>query len=93
MEEERHFNEMVSSGGSVRPRGVSSPIPYNPSPSSSRPLSPGGSLANSFSRDGTAASRCYACGQSIGLGPPSATQGEMSSSGFLPRSVSPPVST
>lgn len=41
MDEERHFNEMTSQGHNVRPRTVSSPIPYNPSPSSSRPLSPG----------------------------------------------------
>lgn len=42
MDEERHFNEMTSQGQNiVRTRTVSSPIPYNPSPSSSRPLSPG----------------------------------------------------
>lgn len=41
MEEERHYNE-IAAGGNVRSRAVSSPIPYNPSPSSSRPLSPGG---------------------------------------------------
>ena len=41
MEEERHYNEIAMSGGNVRSRTVSSPIPYNPSPSSSRPLSPG----------------------------------------------------
>lgn len=50
MEEERHYNEAIIggvAGGSsaaappgVRPRRVSSPVPY-PSPSSSRPLSPG----------------------------------------------------
>uniref|UniRef100_A0A1S4N1R8 Uncharacterized protein n=1 Tax=Pediculus humanus subsp. corporis TaxID=121224 RepID=A0A1S4N1R8_PEDHC len=89
MEEERHFNEVVSSGGNVRPRGVSSPIPYNPSPSSSRPLSPGGSLANSLSREGST-SRCYACGQSVGLGPQlAAAQGEAHSVS-LNRSISPP---
>ena len=37
MEEERHYNEMTSR----RHRTLSSPIPYNPSPNSSRPLSPG----------------------------------------------------
>ena len=37
MEEERHYNEMTSQ----RHRTLSSPIPYNPSPNSSRPLSPG----------------------------------------------------
>lgn len=41
MEEERYYNEMAVSGGSIRSRTLSSPIPYNPSPSSSRPLSPG----------------------------------------------------
>lgn len=44
MEEERHYNEIVMSGGNIRSRNVSSPIPYNPSPSSSRPLSPGKSF-------------------------------------------------
>ncbi|XP_011169162.1 coiled-coil domain-containing protein 6 isoform X6 [Solenopsis invicta] len=56
MEEERHYNEIVMSGGNIRTRTVSSPVPYNPSPSSSRPLSPG-------SREGFSANRCYACGQ------------------------------
>jgi len=41
MEEERHYNEIAMSGVNMRSRTVSSPIPYNPSPSSSRPLSPG----------------------------------------------------
>lgn len=41
MEEERHYNEIVMSGSNIRNRTVSSPVPYNPSPSSSRPLSPG----------------------------------------------------
>ncbi|XP_034189963.2 coiled-coil domain-containing protein 6-like isoform X1 [Osmia lignaria lignaria] len=41
MEEERHYNEIVMSGVNIRNRTVSSPVPYNPSPSSSRPLSPG----------------------------------------------------
>lgn len=51
MEEERHYNETLLGGSGagsdartgppgVRPRRVSSPVPY-PSPSSSRPLSPG----------------------------------------------------
>ena len=35
----RYFNEMSAQG--LRPRTVSSPIPYTPSPSSSRPISPG----------------------------------------------------
>lgn len=37
MEEERHYNEQVLG---TRQHTVS-PIPYNPSPSQSRPLSPG----------------------------------------------------
>nr|AAH47810.1 Coiled-coil domain containing 6b [Danio rerio] len=39
MDDERYFNEMSAQG--LRPRTVSSPIPYSPSPSSSRPISPG----------------------------------------------------
>lgn len=35
----RYFNEMSAQG--LRARTVSSPIPYTPSPSSSRPISPG----------------------------------------------------
>ncbi|XP_018059841.1 PREDICTED: coiled-coil domain-containing protein 6 isoform X3 [Atta colombica] len=62
MEEERHYNEIVMSGGNIRTRTVSSPVPYNPSPSSSRPLSPG-----STSREGFSANRCYACGQPTAL--------------------------
>jgi len=42
MEEERHYNEHILSG---RQHTVS-PIPYNPSPSQSRPLSPGEFLLN-----------------------------------------------
>lgn len=41
MEEERHYNETMSGGVGIRGRNVSSPVPYNPSPSCSRPLSPG----------------------------------------------------
>ncbi|XP_032688060.1 coiled-coil domain-containing protein 6 isoform X2 [Odontomachus brunneus] len=72
MEEERHYNEIVMSGGNIRTRTVSSPVPYNPSPSSSRPLSPGSASRESFS-----ANRCYACGQPSALpfassSPPSA---------------------
>uniref|UniRef100_A0A672PGD6 Coiled-coil domain containing 6a n=1 Tax=Sinocyclocheilus grahami TaxID=75366 RepID=A0A672PGD6_SINGR len=40
----RYFNEMSAQG--LRPRTVSSPIPYSPSPSSSRPISPGLSYAS-----------------------------------------------
>ncbi|RMC11747.1 hypothetical protein DUI87_11871 [Hirundo rustica rustica] len=40
MDDERYFNEMSAQG--LRPRTVSSPIPYTPSPSSSRPISPAG---------------------------------------------------
>lgn len=69
MDEERHFNEMTSHGQSVRPRTVSSPIPYNPSPSSSRPLSPGLNYGGSSSRDAfsppSPMGRCNACGQPI----------------------------
>lgn len=38
----RYFNEMSAQG--LRARTVSSPIPYTPSPSSSRPISPGMSI-------------------------------------------------
>uniref|UniRef100_UPI00398EB87D coiled-coil domain-containing protein 6b n=1 Tax=Pristiophorus japonicus TaxID=55135 RepID=UPI00398EB87D len=44
MDDERYFNEMSAQG--LRPRTVSSPIPYTPSPSSSRPISPGLSYAS-----------------------------------------------
>uniref|UniRef100_A0A672RVS2 Coiled-coil domain-containing protein 6-like n=2 Tax=Sinocyclocheilus grahami TaxID=75366 RepID=A0A672RVS2_SINGR len=44
MDDERYFNEMSAQG--LRARTVSSPIPYNPSPSSSRPISPGLSYAS-----------------------------------------------
>ncbi|CAB1312688.1 unnamed protein product [Coregonus sp. 'balchen'] len=40
MDDERYFNEMSAQG--LRARTVSSPIPYTPSPSSSRPISPVG---------------------------------------------------
>ncbi|XP_066582705.1 coiled-coil domain-containing protein 6-like [Prorops nasuta] len=63
MEEERHYNEIVMSGGNIRNRTVSSPVPYNPSPSSSRPLSPGINIIGSSSRENFTANRCYACGQ------------------------------
>lgn len=69
MDEERHFNEMTSHGQSVRPRTVSSPIPYNPSPSSSRPLSPGLNYGGSSSRDAfsppSPMGRCHTCGQPL----------------------------
>ncbi|XP_018899530.1 coiled-coil domain-containing protein 6 isoform X2 [Bemisia tabaci] len=65
MDEERLFNEMAVSG-SIRSRTTSSPIPY-PSPSSSRPLSPG--AGNTAPRDGASLTvnpqRCYACSQII----------------------------
>lgn len=51
MEEERHYNEIAMSGGNVRSRTVSSPVPYTPSPSSSRPLSPGEYLNVLFSHN------------------------------------------
>lgn len=70
MEEERHYNELAMSGGNLtnaaRSRTVSSPVPYNPSPGSSRPLSPGAGV--SLGRDPSTglplvSARCYACGQ------------------------------
>lgn len=67
MEEERHYNEIVMSGGSIRNRTVSSPVPYNASPSSSRPLSPGINTMTSTSRETANINRCYACGQSVNL--------------------------
>lgn len=85
MEEERHYNEIAMSGVNMRSRTVSSPIPYNPSPSSSRPLSPGinlvGSSRDTFSTpggpSGSSIGRCYACGQAtyatLPLGPSGAT--------------------
>ncbi|KAG7328634.1 hypothetical protein KOW79_008578 [Hemibagrus wyckioides] len=44
MDDERYFNEMSAQG--LRARTVSSPTPYTPSPSSSRPISPGLSYAS-----------------------------------------------
>uniref|UniRef100_A0A671RL27 Coiled-coil domain-containing protein 6 n=1 Tax=Sinocyclocheilus anshuiensis TaxID=1608454 RepID=A0A671RL27_9TELE len=44
LEMDEYFNEMSAQG--LRPRTVSSPIPYSPSPSSSRPISPGLSYAS-----------------------------------------------
>jgi len=68
MDEERHFNEMASHGQGIRPRTVSSPIPYNQPPSSSRPLSPGLTYG-SGSRDAfsppSPMGRCPSCGQPI----------------------------
>lgn len=66
MEEERHYNEQVLAGGvavGTRQHTVS-PIPYNPSPSHSRPLSPGGGASlNQTPVSVTSTQRCYACGQ------------------------------
>lgn len=67
MEEERHYNEIVMSGSNIRNRTVSSPIPHNPSPSSSRPLSPGINIVGSTTRDSFTSNRCFACGQPIVL--------------------------
>nr|CAD7195321.1 unnamed protein product [Timema douglasi]CAD7410436.1 unnamed protein product [Timema poppensis] len=65
MEEERHYNEVAVSGVNVRNRAISSPLPY-PSPSCSRPLSPGMNLAGPSNRESVSTlptGRCYACGQ------------------------------
>ncbi|KAG8035282.1 hypothetical protein G9C98_004530 [Cotesia typhae] len=79
MEEERHYNEIVMSGSNIRNRTVSSPVPHNPSPSSSRPLSPGINIVGSTTaRDSFTSNRCFACGQPVIA---------------LPFSSSPPSST
>ncbi|CAG9826265.1 unnamed protein product [Diabrotica balteata] len=62
MEEERHYNEQVLG---VRQHTVSPvPAPYNPSPSQSRPLSPGLNTLQS-PRDSLVVGppRCHSCGQ------------------------------
>ncbi|XP_012539620.1 coiled-coil domain-containing protein 6 isoform X1 [Monomorium pharaonis] len=84
MEEERHYNEIVMSGGNIRSRTVSSPVPYNPSPSSSRPLSPGVNVLGSTTREGFNANRCYACGQPIA--PPFASSSPPSGGHVAPSS-------
>lgn len=64
MEEERHYNEQVLS---ARQHTVS-PIPYNPSPTQSRPLSPGLSTMQAPSpRDSlnVGPPRCHSCGQLV----------------------------
>ncbi|XP_030760796.1 coiled-coil domain-containing protein 6 [Sitophilus oryzae] len=77
MEEERHFNEQVLA---LRQHTVS-PIPYNPSPSQSRPLSPGlaSHIQTTSSRlsdallgavSGVPPPRCPACGQMPSGSPP-----------------------
>lgn len=55
MEEERFYNENVMG---QRQRTISSPVPH--SPSSSRPLSPGGGMGS-----GTHSNRCFSCGQIV----------------------------
>lgn len=62
MEEERYLNEMTSALH-TRPRAASSPVPHNPSPSSSRPLSPG--VREAFSPPNPIASRCPHCNQAL----------------------------
>lgn len=64
MEEERHYNEQVLGG--VRQRTLSSP---HPSPSVSRPLSPGMNLMTPVCRE-SLNSRCQLCGQSVPGGLP-----------------------
>ncbi|BES93208.1 Uncharacterized conserved protein H4 (DUF2046) [Nesidiocoris tenuis] len=66
MEEERHYNEMAQGGHLSRSRTESSPGPFNPSPASSRPLSPG-ALNNSREAAGPPGGRCYACGSPVFL--------------------------
>ncbi|XP_063239489.1 coiled-coil domain-containing protein 6 [Bacillus rossius redtenbacheri] len=61
MEDERAYNELATLGGGKLSRTVSSPVPY-PSPSSSRPLSPGASMMATSGRV------CPTCGQA-GLAP------------------------
>ncbi|XP_064457377.1 coiled-coil domain-containing protein 6-like [Ornithodoros turicata] len=67
MDEERHFNEMSVHG--MRQRTVSSPIPYNPSPNSSRPLSPGIPGCGGGPREAlsppSSMTRCQSCGQPL----------------------------
>lgn len=96
MDEERHFNEMSVHG--MRPRTVSSPIPYNPSPNSSRPLSPGlpgcggipggvlGGLPREALSPSSPMSRCQTCGQPL-FHPGAAVPPP----GFLLPSPSPPT--
>ncbi|XP_002735394.1 coiled-coil domain-containing protein 6-like [Saccoglossus kowalevskii] len=80
MDDERHFNEMASHG-SLRPRTVSSPIPY--SPSSSRPMSPGHhSSSIPFTPPSPLSSRCSSCGSTSFWSTPSA----------LPSTSPPPFS-
>ncbi|XP_023020953.1 coiled-coil domain-containing protein 6 [Leptinotarsa decemlineata] len=64
MEEERHYNEQVL--GAIQQ--TASPIPaYGPSPSQSRPLSPGSSMQVPSPRDSLVVGppRCHSCGQLI----------------------------
>ncbi|GIY82402.1 coiled-coil domain-containing protein 6 [Caerostris darwini] len=60
MDEERYFNEMTCSLH-ARPRAASSPVFHNPSPSSSRPLSPG--MKDAFSPPNPILGRCPHCNQ------------------------------
>ncbi|KAJ8013674.1 hypothetical protein DPEC_G00032250 [Dallia pectoralis] len=97
MDDERYFNEMSAQG--LRPRTVSSPIPYTPSPCSSRPISPGLSYG-SHSVGLTPPSTLTRAGMSYyntpglhgNIGPPSSHAGPSSHSGTRPaprRSNSP----
>ncbi|XP_064638623.1 coiled-coil domain-containing protein 6-like [Lineus longissimus] len=84
MDDERHFNEMTKDTSTqsnvVRPRTVSSPIPYQtPTAGPARPLSPGLNYGSAFSPPSPV--RCTCCGQTVYHPPPSQ---------FLPSS-SPPV--
>ncbi|XP_026817214.1 coiled-coil domain-containing protein 6 isoform X1 [Rhopalosiphum maidis] len=68
MEEERQYNEMASN----RCRTSSSPLPFPPSPSQSRPLSPGSTAGTPGVFRGEIGvlgyanmNRCYVCGQAV----------------------------
>ncbi|KAB7502722.1 Coiled-coil domain-containing protein 6 [Armadillidium nasatum] len=89
MEEERHYNEMTSH----RHRTVSSPGPYNPSPNSSRPLSPGLSNFNParemFSTP-SSLNRCPTCGQMLHHSPILHSIGGSAPPSYLPSTSPPP---
>lgn len=91
MEEERHYNEQVLG---ARQHTVS-PIPYNPSPTQSRPLSPGSSSRDSLTTPAPAVQvlpRCYACGAQMPTGTAPGVTPASTLAPFLPiGSSSPPA--